>query len=230
MNKKPKTTEVVTTETPGEQTGETKRRAVWLPINSVQKWAKNPRTISAKNFEELKASITDDPEFSQSRPLLVNDHKGEMTVYAGNMRLSAMKALGWPAVPCIVEKDLPKAVMRKRALRDNAMYGQWDFEMVANEFSEQELEEMHLPEKEMWLFHVDKDGNPEDMDLPTGNKNPFQQMTFTVANMQAIEIQEAIADIIRTQEYEYMVTHGNQNSNGNALALIIEQWRQMWSK
>jgi hypothetical protein len=63
-----------------------------------------------------------------------------------------------------------------------------------------------------------------DFSLPEGDKAPFQQMTFTLADEQAEQIKNAISDIKETQEYKYAETMGNENSNGNALYLIIMQW------
>jgi len=66
----------------------------------------------------------------------------------------------------------------------------------------------------------------EDFSLPDGDKAPFQQMTFTLADEQAELIKNAIADIKATEEYKYCETLGNENSNGNALYLIIMQWAE----
>lgn len=63
-----------------------------------------------------------------------------------------------------------------------------------------------------------------DFNLPGGDKAPFQQMTFTLADEQAEQIKNAIADIKKTEEYKYAETMGNENSNGNALYLIVMQW------
>lgn len=63
-----------------------------------------------------------------------------------------------------------------------------------------------------------------DFNLPDGDKAPFQQMTFTLADEQAEQIKNAIADIKKTEEYKYAETMGNENSNGNALYLIVAQW------
>lgn len=60
--------------------------------------------------------------------------------------------------------------------------------------------------------------------LPNGDKAPFQQMTFTLADAQAEVIKNAIADIKQTEEYKYAETMGNENGNGNALYLIVMQW------
>jgi hypothetical protein len=60
--------------------------------------------------------------------------------------------------------------------------------------------------------------------LPDGDKAPFQQMTFTLADEQATVIKNAIEDIKGTEEYKYAETMGNENSNGNALYLIVAAW------
>jgi hypothetical protein len=60
--------------------------------------------------------------------------------------------------------------------------------------------------------------------LPDGDKAPFQQQTYTLADAQAEQIKNAIADVKKTEEYKYVETFGNENSNGNALYLIIMQW------
>jgi hypothetical protein len=49
-------------------------------------------------------------------------------------------------------------------------------------------------------------------------------MTFTLADEQAAVIQNAIADMKATDEYKYAETMGNENSNGNALYLIVAAW------
>lgn len=70
----------------------------------------------------------------------------------------------------------------------------------------------------------DSDEFGTDFSLNDGDKEPFQQQTYTLADEQAIQVKNAIADIKTTDEYKFMETCGNENSNGNALYLIIEQW------
>jgi len=100
---------------------------------------------------------------------------------------------------------------------DGERMDEWGFTM-------DELLDMGVPE---WVFGDEKigaDGYGEDFDLPSGDKAPFQQMTFTLADEQAEQIKNAISDIKQTEEYKYTETLGNENTNGNALYLIIMQW------
>ena len=60
--------------------------------------------------------------------------------------------------------------------------------------------------------------------LASGDKAPFQQMTFTLADSQAEVIKQAIEEIKKTEQYKYVETYGNENSNGNALFCIIERY------
>ena len=64
----------------------------------------------------------------------------------------------------------------------------------------------------------------EGFTLPDGDKAPFQHMTFTLADEQAEVIKNALNDIKATEEYKYAETMGNENSNGNALYLIVATW------
>jgi hypothetical protein len=75
-------------------------------------------------------------------------------------------------------------------------------------------------------FDLDSDNLGTEFSLPDGDKAPFQQMTFTLADQQAEAIKDAVADIKKTDEYKYAETMGNENSNGNALYLIIMQWEE----
>jgi len=73
-------------------------------------------------------------------------------------------------------------------------------------------------------FDVLEEDMTDDFTLPDGDKEPFQQQTYTLADEQAEQIKNAIADVKQTEEYKYVETFGNENSNGNALYLIIMQW------
>jgi hypothetical protein len=72
-------------------------------------------------------------------------------------------------------------------------------------------------------------GSPDDygtgFSLNNGDKAPFQQMAFTLADEQAQMVKDALAEAKSLEEYKTQITFGNGNGNGNALALIIEQWQ-----
>lgn len=102
-----------------------------VPVADLHQSPDNPRRISERDFERLRKSIRDDPAFMSMRPVLA---RPDGSVYAGNMRLEAAKAEGWTEVPTIVTDD-PEAVIRQRAIKDNASYGEWIAEDLAEYLS-----------------------------------------------------------------------------------------------
>jgi len=190
-----------------------------VKINSVKLNPNNPRIIKDDKFKKLVQSIKDFPEMLNIRPIVVNQ---DMIILGGNMRYKACKEAGLKEVPIIVT-DLSEEKQREFLIKDNTSGGEWDWEVLANEWNAQELENWGL---DITGFDVNAEDYGEDFSLADGDKTPFQQMTFTLADEQAEQIKNAIADIKATEEYKYCETLGNENSNGNALYLIIMQWAE----
>ena len=122
-----------------------------IEIKHLTLLEKNPRKISKKQFAKLCESLEDDPEFFGNRPCLVNAVGNTLTVYAGNQRVLAAKKLGWKLVPCIVEDDVPDDKVKDRIIRDNAHFGEWDWEELSNTYEIDELLDCGLTEKELHL-------------------------------------------------------------------------------
>ena len=192
---------------------------ITVNISDIKLNPDNPRIIKDENFKKLVRSIRDFPEMLRIRPIVVND---DMMVIGGKMRLMACHVLKLTEIPVIKASELTEEQQREFIIRDNAHYGEWDFERLANEWDTEELIEWGL---ELPVFETDNDYGTE-FNLPSGDKEPFQQMTFTLADEQAEQIKKAISDIKQTEEYKYAETMGNENSNGNALYLIVMQWAE----
>ncbi len=110
------------------------REIVQLPIKQLKLLDNNPRKITKDQFTKLCESIQSDPDYFFNRPCLVNQEGATFTVYAGNQRIKAAKRIGWDKVPCIVEKDLPDEVLKKRVVLDNAHFGEFDWDILANNY------------------------------------------------------------------------------------------------
>ena len=119
----------------------------WLP--------RNPRSWTQTDIDRTKRSLEEDTDFMQDRPLLAvpGPKKGTFVVFAGNLRLTSARALGWPGAPVVVyhpegiaEED--RETIRRRALKDNGSFGSWDTETLANEweFETWDLEAMGIPD------------------------------------------------------------------------------------
>ncbi|NCU32646.1 MAG: hypothetical protein EOM23_06920 [Candidatus Moranbacteria bacterium] len=136
-----------------------------------------------------------------------------------------MKQLNREEVPCVQIEGLTENEIKALRLADNkiAELGEWDMGLAVEELKELSPELFDLTgfDKDSLLG---VDDFSEDFSLKDGDKEPFQQMTFTLADEQAEQIKSAIADIKQSEEYKYAETMGNENSNGNALYLIVIQW------
>ena len=187
-------------------------------ISELKKNPNNPRVLKDDKFKKLVKSIKEFPEMMHIRPIVVNS---DMIVLGGNMRLAACKEVGLKEVPIIKAENLTEEQQREFIIKDNVGFGEWDWDLLANEWDNEQLEDWGL---DLPGFDANADEFGEDFSLPDGDKEPFQQQTYTLADQQAEQIKNAIADIKKTEEYKYVETFGNENSNGNALYLIIMQW------
>jgi DNA modification methylase len=111
-----------------------------VPIGTIKNNPNNPRVIKDDKFKKLVQSIKDLPEMAEVRPIVVNT---DMVVLGGNMRLKAMREAGWKDVPIqVVDWDEDK--QRQFIIKDNVSGGEWDWEMLANEWDTEELQEWGL--------------------------------------------------------------------------------------
>jgi ParB-like chromosome segregation protein Spo0J len=139
--------------------------------------------------------------------------------------LLAARKLGMAEVPCLRLGYLSEIQKRAYVIADNklALNSGWDDEMLGVELGELangefELELLGFSEGE--LKDLLKLAEETDLpDLATGDKQPFQQMTFTLHDEQAEELDRALR---KAKEMGPFVDSLNENSNGNALARICE--------
>ena len=198
-----------------------------MKLSEIKPNPQNPRIIKDDKFKKLVKSLEGFPEMMDKRPMVcVTDIDGKIFPLGGNMRLRAIQELGMKEIPdtwVTLADDWTEEKRKEFTIKDNASFGEWDWESLANEWDSGQLSDWGV---DVGGFDVNADKYGEDFSLPDGDKAPFQQMTFTLADEQATQIKNAIADIKETDEYKYAETMGNENSNGNALYLIIMQWAE----
>ena len=195
-----------------------------VAINKIKPNPKNPRTIKDDKFNKLVKSIQEFPQMLEKRPLVCfTDTDGMFVVLGGNMRLKAAKEVGLKELPILLADDWTEEQKQEFLIKDNVGFGEWNWEELHADWDVELLDEWGL---DVGGFDLDSDELGTDFTLPDGDKAPFQQMTFTLADEQAEQIKNAISDIKETDEYKYAETMGNENSNGNALYLIVMQWAE----
>ena len=108
--------------------------------------------------------------------------------------------------------------LREIVIKDNGSFGAWDFDMLANEWDDLPLADWGVPMPDY--------GSPDDygdeFSLKDGDKEPFQQMSFLLADEQAELVKQAVEEAKR--EGGGIETFGNANGNGNALYKIVKEW------
>ena len=112
-----------------------------VKISEVKTNPNNPRLIKDDKFEKLVKSIKEFPQMMEIRPIVVND---DMIVLGGNMRLKAAKEAGLKTVPIIKASDLTEDQQREFIIKDNVGFGEWDWDMIANEWDVEQVTEWGL--------------------------------------------------------------------------------------
>lgn len=98
-------------------------------VKEIKETPNNPRLIKDPKFKLLVKSIKNSLWMLDIRPIVVDE---TMTILGGNMRLRACKAVGIFEVPVYVATGLTEAQKREFIIKDNAGFGEWDWDIIAN--------------------------------------------------------------------------------------------------
>lgn len=193
-------------------------------VDAITPYDRNARTHSDAQVLQIAASIR---EFGFTNPVLLD---ADYELIAGEGRLRAAKLIGLEKVPCIRLGHLTEAQKRAYVLADNkiALNAGWDETRLAAELDalramDFDLAPIGFTDEEITnLLDYGATGALDAMpDLPDGDKEPFQQKTFTLHDKQVRIVDDALAI---ARDDPGIDTGLNGNMNGNAIALICEQW------
>ena len=194
----------------------------YVATDDLIPYINNSRTHSESQVKQIAASIR---EFGFTNPILI-DEGG--SVIAGHGRLVAAELLDLDEVPTITLKGLTEAQRKAYVIADNklALNAGWDFEALRLDIEalkdfDFNIDLLGFSEDELGEILFDSDSEVDFPDLSDGDKEPFQQKTFTLHDEQAEVVENAIT-LGRTNPLSD--TGLNENSNGNALALICKEW------
>lgn len=190
-------------------------------ISDLIKADYNPRKITEKQFDDIKKSIE---KFGFVEPIVININPSRMNVIiGGHQRFEVAKKLKYKEVDC-VELDLTLGQEKELNIRLNKNTGDFDLDILGNYFDVDDLIDYGFNPLELGLVDDIEEG--EFPELKEGDKEPFQEISFVLANEQAEIIKQALKDIKKTDRYKFIETYGNNNSNGNALYTIIAEWEE----
>ena len=137
-----------------------------MKISEIKPNPNNPRLIKDDKFKKLCQSIKDFPEMLELRPIVVNK---DMIILGGNMRYKAAKEIGLKEIPVTIA-DLTEDQQREFLIKDNTSGGEWDWEVLANEWNSEELEAWGL---DVPSFGTDEVLEKEQKDLSGDLKETF---------------------------------------------------------
>jgi DNA modification methylase len=112
-----------------------------VKISEVKTNPKNPRLIKDDKFRKLVKSIQDFPQMLELRPIVVDENN---IVLGGNMRLKACKEAGMKEVYIVKAENLTELQKDEFIVKDNVGFGEWDWDMLANEWDTEKLDEWGL--------------------------------------------------------------------------------------
>jgi len=139
-----------------------------IKLSTIKPNPNNPRLIKDDRFKKLVQSISDFPEMMDKRPIVcVTDSDGKIYPLGGNMRLKAIKELGFKEIPqawVIMADDWTEEKRREFVIKDNVGFGEWDWEQLANDWDSEQLESWGL---ELPSFETDEylEAEEDDFDV-----------------------------------------------------------------
>jgi hypothetical protein len=124
----------------------------------------NPRTITGDQMDRLVKSIKEFPDMMKMREIIVDE---TMTVLGGNMRLLALQQIGAKEAMAKIVAGLTPKQKREFVIKDNANFGTWDFDALANAWDDLPLAEWGLD-----FIKITEPGSEFFSDDPSKEKMP----------------------------------------------------------
>jgi hypothetical protein len=159
-----------------------------VKISKVKGNPSNPRIIKNDKFKKLVKSIQEFPEMLKLRPIVVDE---DMIVLGGNMRLKASKEAGLKEVWIDVAKGLTEEQKKEFIVKDNVGFGEWEWDMLANEWDSSQLDDWGL---DVWQNPDDKIDEAEEGEIIEVPKSlqvlPKKEYILIMADEDSLEWEE----------------------------------------
>jgi ParB-like chromosome segregation protein Spo0J len=126
-----------------------------VKITAIKSNPNNPRLIKDDKFHKLVKSIKEFPQMLELRPIVVND---EMVILGGNMRHKACIEAGLKEVTIVKASELTEEQQKEFIIKDNVGFGEWDWDMIADNWDYQLITEWGL---DIPGFNLDENFNEE---------------------------------------------------------------------
>ena len=179
-----------------------------VKISKVKGNPSNPRIIKNDKFKKLVKSIQEFPEMLKLRPIVVDE---DMIVLGGNMRLKASKEAGLKEVWIDIAEGLTEEQKKEFIVKDNVGFGEWEWDMLANEWDSSQLTEWGL---DVWLNEDDikELKNPDNKE----SENPFATELDRESNYIVLKFETDIDWLQAKTLFELRTEDVGKRANGKA--------------
>ena len=194
---------------------------VKININDLKPYEKNAKLHPREQIEQIKKSIE---QFGMNDPIGV--WGDENVIVEGHGRLEALKELGFSEVECIRLDHLTDEERKAYTLAHNKLTMNSDFDL---DILQEELDNLDTIDMGEFGFDIgvfDSDEYGTEFELPEGDKTSLTTISFSFSQEQADYVNEILKKMKGTPEFKDFCYDENNNSNGNALFLIIKQWEE----
>lgn len=167
-----------------------------LNIAAIKPNKENPRFITDAKFKKLVKSIKDFPEMLEARPLVIDE---DNIVLGGNMRLKALKSAGIFEIPVKRVEGWTAEQKREFIIKDNLGYGEWDWELVANGWDAEQLEDWGL-------------------DIPSFEVEPIEAVEDDYTEPDDLKVDVVLGDLIEIGEHRLIC---GDSTNSDQVAKLM---------
>lgn len=167
----------------------------------------NPRIIKDYKFKKLVKSIKEFPEMLEIRPIVVNE---DNIILGGNMRYKACQDANIDEVYIIKAKDLSEEQQKEFLIKDNSGFGEWDWDILANNWDQDKLGEWGLD-----VPYTDDDVQEMNNPMNEQSEKPFATELDTQSNYLILKFDTDI-DWIQAKTVFGLKTETARRSNGKA--------------
>lgn len=161
----------------------------------------NPRFIRDDKYRQTLESIKANPEMMALRELLVYPLPGEgkqkYIIIGGNQRYRALKELGEKEAVCkVIPKETVIERLKAYTIKDNAAYGKWDMNMLANEWEREDLGEWGLDVMQEWSDDTkEQDFSGSNTEINTDDFDEEMSLSVVFTSFQLAWVKEKLAEI-----------------------------------
>ena len=179
-----------------------------IKISDIKPNPSNPRIIKDDKFKKLVQSIKDFPQMLELRPIVVNS---DNIVLGGNMRLRACIEAGLKEIPVLRADKLTPEQQAEFIIKDNVGYGEWDWDILANEYESESLEDWGISLPTSWgvedavmdTKEVDKSEYMAIVVVAYEDINDLDKIT-SLYDLTRIDINESIKSQVTSQQKAYV--------------------------